>query len=273
MLSLQNDEGTVYAKLDTTLMGETRHALVLVWMDPGATLPSLERAYPFFAHTIEELRERGASVVETRVITEQSGVEAEISGARARWHRSLLEAQGFVRGTDRVEFRIPLEEAISRLEADASAAQLTWLPIATEPGALIERAAALLRHAAVGDPDADPEDDPRGFLLARREDETLALPPECLQIGQLEGLDAAMVAPSVQPKTGWCTNYYLGVLPEYRGRGLGVETMRQGFLTMRSLGGQIYHDGTGANNTAALALFRRLGATPYRSMEQWRLVL
>jgi hypothetical protein len=37
------------------------------------------------------------------------------------------------------------------------------------------------------------------------------------------------------------------------------------------MGGKIYHDGTGAGNAAARALFAHLGRTPFRVMEEWRL--
>ncbi|MEZ4655538.1 MAG: hypothetical protein R3E12_18605 [Candidatus Eisenbacteria bacterium] len=85
----------------------------------------------------------------------------------------------------------------------------------------------------------------------------------------MDGTDAAFVAPSVQPKTGWCSHYYssgdrarvprLGALTE--------AAMHHGLVTMRTLGGWEYHDGTRADNPAALALFRRLGAPLFRRQE------
>jgi GNAT superfamily N-acetyltransferase len=70
---------------------------------------------------------------------------------------------------------------------------------------------------------------------------------------------------------GWSTIHYLGVLPEFRGRGLGAESMLRGLGCLKAMGARVYHDGTGLRNAAARALFARLGKQPFRVMEEWRL--
>lgn len=267
---LESSGGVPFAKLHTIPYGDFSRAFGIDWI-PERCAPRGEEGSSVLGEVIEDLRSRGIRLFETRVTTSDSDVESSLTAARADWYRALLVRFGFTRRSSRLEFRLPLEEAIAALHNDATSNRLTWTPIATEPGAAIERAARVLDAAAVGDPTHDPDDDALGFLLARREDSALVLPPESLEIGQFEGVDAAIVIASVQPKTGWCSHYYLGVLPEYRGRGFGLEAMRRGFATMRRLGGRTYHDGTGEGNLAALALFRHLGASPYRRMEQWHL--
>lgn len=80
-----------------------------------------------------------------------------------------------------------------------------------------------------------------------------------------------MVALVVDPNDGWSSIYYLGVLPEFRRRGLGAEGMLRGLRCLKAMGGRTYHDGTGSGNAAARALFGRLGKPEWRVMEEWRL--
>ncbi len=85
-----------------------------------------------------------------------------------------------------------------------------------------------------------------------------------------EGAPAAFLALRSYPSDGWSTIHYLGVLPAFRGRGFGIETMLHAFRCLKAMGGKIYQDGTGSNNAAARALFARLGRPPFRVMEEWR---
>jgi ribosomal protein S18 acetylase RimI-like enzyme len=235
--------------------------------------PDREQAMTVFRRRIEECRTQGVRLIETRVITEQSDLEPALVAFRAVWHEAILAELGFERGIGRVEYRLPLDEAIARLEAKVSLSTLTWLKVENKPGSELERAARVLRAVSAGAPDSAAYDDALGHLLARREDHELTLPPESLQIGLLDRDEAAIIAPSVVPQTGWCSLYHIGVIPAYRGRRLGTEAMLHAFRAMREMGGQTYHDGMDAGNEAMLVLFRRLDAPLYRVMEQWKLFL
>ncbi|HUX40238.1 MAG TPA: GNAT family N-acetyltransferase [Rectinemataceae bacterium] len=95
--------------------------------------------------------------------------------------------------------------------------------------------------------------------------------PERLQVGSSDGHPAAILALMSRPADGWSTIYYLGVLPAFRGRGLGAEAMLHGLTSLKAMGGRTYHDGTGSRNAAARSLFARLGQPPFLVMEEWRL--
>jgi len=254
-------------------LGGGSFALPINWIADARGTPDQEDWIGAFRGAMEACRAKGARLITARLVRERTGLDPVVAAARASALQSILERLGFAYESRRLEFRVPLEEAIARLESLAGPPRLSWISIETAPGPGIERAAGVLKAAAEGDPDTDPEDDARGFLLARREDEDLVLPPEALQIGRVGGSDAAIVAASVAPRFGWCSHYYLGILPAYRGQGLGLEAMLRGFHAMRVMGGRKYHDGTDARNRGALSLFRRLGCTPETVMEQWRLAL
>ena len=273
MIELHDTRQEVCARLGTMPLGGGVYALPVRWIGDAGATPDPEDWVRALRAGIEACRSNGARVITTRLVREEVGLDAAVAATRAAAFRVILERLGFAYASGRLEFRVPLEEAITRLEAVATPRRLAWNSIETAPGPGIERAARVLKAAAEGDPDSDPEDDALGFLLARLDDNDLAQAPEALQIGLVDGSDAAIVAASVMPRTGWCSHYYLGILPAYRGRGLGVEAMLHGFHTMRAMGGREYHDGTDARNRAALSLFERLGCAPQIVMEQWKLIL
>jgi ribosomal protein S18 acetylase RimI-like enzyme len=273
VIELHNTQEEVCAKLDTMWLGGETYALPFGWRRGAGGTPDHEDWVRGFQAGIEACRAKGARVITTRVVREETGLDPAIATERAAAFRAVLQTLGFAHDSDRLEFRVPLEEAMVRAEALAGSPRLSWISVETAPGPALERAAGVLKAAGVGDPHFDPEDDAIGFLLARREDTDLALTPEALQIGMLEGNDAAIVVASVMPRTGWCSHYYLGLLPAYRGQGLGLEVMLHGFRTMRAMGGRNYHDGTDARNRGALSLFRRLGCSPEIVMEQWKLTV
>ncbi|MDH5673021.1 MAG: GNAT family N-acetyltransferase [Myxococcales bacterium] len=189
--------------------------------------------------------------------------------ARAAWQRNVLEGLGFEQQAKRVEYRLPLVDAIARLEAFHSAARLRWIPIETKPGKELERAAGVLSAVHAGSPGSSEDDDPLEHLLSRQIDAERSLPPQSLQIGVLDEREVALVAPSVAPATGWSSLYTVGVLPAYRRQRLGAEAVLHGLRAMLSMGGITYHDGTDANNHAMLTLFDKMDAPRYRKMEQW----
>jgi len=269
VLTLHDPAGALIAKVKTQSLGGGFYGVVLTWESEPHDLSSPETALAEFQRLIGQARAGGAQTLQSRVVTIQSGVDPALVTARARWHRSILIGSGFTQGSGRIEFQTPLEQAIGACAEAAPFPGLTWEPIASDPGLAMERAARVMQATAVGDPDSDPQDDAAAFLLARRGEKDLLLTPDCIQLGHLHEQGVAIVAPSFKPATGWCSLYYLGVVPAHRGRGLGLAAMRHGLQVLHRLGGRMYHDGTGSENLAALALFRRMGGEPFRSMEQW----
>jgi ribosomal protein S18 acetylase RimI-like enzyme len=189
------------------------------------------------------------------------------------WKKGVdsLIARGFKQGESRVEYRMAINAALAALEAREIAAELAWSCVDTGSETNLARAATYFRQAAEGDPAAHRYDDTFGFLKTLLEKEETVKAPERVQIGTFEGIPAAVLALMVYPSDGWSTIYYLGVLPDFRGRGFGAEAMLHGVRCLRTMGGSIYHDGTASGNVAARALFARLGRPPFRSIEEWKL--
>jgi ribosomal protein S18 acetylase RimI-like enzyme len=189
--------------------------------------------------------------------------------SRAEWLRSILRELGFEPISKRIEYQLPLLDAIARLEAVAPSPRLTWMTVPTEPGPGIEHAARILRTVGENAPESVIHSDPVGFLLSRREDRDVTLSPESLQIGFLNENEAAIVAASAIPTTGWCTLFYLGVVPAFRRKRIGTEAMLHGLRALQAMGGRTYHDGTDTRNAAMLSLFERLRVAEFRELEEW----
>jgi ribosomal protein S18 acetylase RimI-like enzyme len=269
MIELHNGEGEVCAEVQCFPTGTDRCALAFVWSDSIDGEPDCALASSALRGLIEDARTREVRRFESRVITEQAGAEAARVAARAMWLQSLLAELEFERVTIRVEYRLPLSDALERLESIAKPPRLSWIPVATQPGPELERAARVLRAVEEGRVGATQYDDPEGYLLSRREDSELLLLPESLQIGLLGTEEVSIVAPSVAPANGWCSLFHFGVVPAFRGQKLGTEAMLHGLRAMRPMGGVTYHDGTDAGNAPMRALFDRIGAPRFRIMEEW----
>jgi hypothetical protein len=273
VITLRNSDQKPCALVRCFPVTSVRQALEVVWSDSVTGEPDRAQALGALRRLVEDSRMRCLQTIETRVITDQAGADAASLASRAQWLRSIVHDLGFEHATTRVEYRLPLEDAIARLEARAPQPRLAWLAIVTEPGLYIERAARVLRSVSEGAPTSAVNADPLGFLLSRREDRDLVLPADSLQIGMLDDRDVALVAPNIVTATGWCSLHYLGVIPAWRGQHVGTEAMLHGLRTMRTLGGLTYHDGTDARSDAMIALFGRLGAPRFRLLEEWELLL
>jgi ribosomal protein S18 acetylase RimI-like enzyme len=220
---------------------------------------------------LAKCEENGATIIDSRVITANEGVDEALVAARAAMHRDELIARGFKQGEGRVEYHMALEEALLALDAKKISTRLVWSCVNPDSETELALAAGLFRQAAEGDPASHPGADALGFLKTLLEDEDTLVAPERVQIGTCKGVPAAVLALMAYPSDGWSTIYYLGVMPDFRGRGFGREAMLQGLRCLKAMGGKIYHDGTGSRNAGARALFARLGRPPFRIMEEWRL--
>jgi len=96
-------------------------------------------------------------------------------------------------------------------------------------------------------------------------DAVLTHAPECIQVS-----DAGIVVAQVNPRTAWSRITYMGVLPAFRGRGLGRWVHRRGFAMLRGQGGVLYHGGTVETNRPMVRLFEAHACRFHRRLEEWR---
>ena len=270
MNELTNENGVVCASIDIIPEDSQAWAIRVSWKKGVDGLPDVQAWNDAIQSNLAQCEEKGATFIDSRVITANEGVSEALVDARAAMHRDSLIAHGFVRGEDRIEYRMALAEALAVLEAGNKTATLSWSCVDTDTETELARAAAFFRQAAEGDPAWHLEDDSIGFLKTLLKDEDTAKTRERVQIGAFDGVPAAVLALRAYPSDGWSSIYYMGVLPTFRGRGLGAEAMLHGLRCLKAMGGSTYHDGTGSRNAAARALFARLGKPPFRVMEEWR---
>lgn len=171
---------------------------------------------------------------------------------------------GFQKKHDRIEFRAELREL-----PDDFGSPLEWIQIEISDPISITKAAQIFHRAAVGDPDYNPEDDAETLLRSYLSDPVLTSGNECVQIGQSDGQSAAIVVAQVNPKSKWSRITYMGILPEFRRKGLGKWVHRHGFKMMREQGGSLYQGGTVSTNEAMLKLFHAHGCKEHRRMQEW----
>jgi ribosomal protein S18 acetylase RimI-like enzyme len=271
MNELTNETSTVCARIDIFPEDSKSWAIAVSWKAGVDGVPDAQAWNAAIESSLAQCKEKGATAIGSRVITASEGVGEALVAARAVMHRDSLIARGFKRGEERVEYRMPLDEALAALEARKITARLAWSCVDTGSETELAGAAGLFRQAGEGDPASSPDDDALGFLRTLIEDEDTVKAPERIQIGAFEGVPAAVLALTVYPSDGWSSIYYLGVLPAFRGRGFGGEAMVHAFRCLKAMGGVTYQDGTGSRNAGARSLFARLGRPPFRVMEEWRL--
>jgi GNAT superfamily N-acetyltransferase len=271
MIEIKNENGADCARIGIIQEDGKAWAILVSWKRGVDGLPDAQAWNDAIESNLAQCKEKGATFIDSRVITVNEGVGEALVSARAAIHRDSLIAHGFVQGEDRIEYTMILADALATLEAGKTTTRLSWSCVNTDTETELVRAAALFHQAAEGDPSCHPEEDNLGRLKTLLEEKDTVKVPERVQIGAFEGDPAAVLALMVYPSDGWSTIYYMGVLPAFRGRGFGAETMLHAFRCLKEMGGSTYHDGTGSRNTAARALFARLGKPPFRVMEEWRL--
>lgn len=272
MVELFNEKKTACGYLDLFHEGGDSWVIIQKWYNDVDGMPSKTEWEKAFNSVFDECARKGAKIIDTRVISAEESIDDELSSERAKMHREILSAKGFVRGEGRIEFRLPLDTAVKNLESSVKSNSLRWECLDSSREDEFQKAVHFFQCAAEGDIAFDPDDEMSDFLKGFLADEDAIKAPEMLQVGIMKNEEAAVIACYAFPD-GWSTIYYLGILPQFRGRGLGAETMLQGLQTLKKMGGKIYQDGTGARNKAALALFAKIKAPLFREMEDWRLKL
>ncbi len=117
--------------------------------------------------------------------------------------------------------------------------------------------------------EVDPNEKPIDFIQDWLTHEDLSCGKDCISIGFLNNRPVAMVVVQIERKSGWSRISYMGVLPEFRGQGLGMWIHRHGFQKMKNAGGILYHGGTHANNNAMKSLFEQHGCQLFCEMEEF----
>lgn len=191
-----------------------------------------------------------------------------ISGSHPESRKEILVRLGFAPGPRRIEFR----RDITGLPSDEGT-PFQWRPAGELTDSEYERLGAVLKAAGEGDPDFHPHDDAVELLKGYMQERGLNSGPGCVHLGTIDGQLAAIVVAQVQPSDGWSRITYMGMLPAFRGRGLGTWVHRHGFQMMRGQGGKLYHGGTLAENKRMIRLFEDHGCPVYREMQEWELTL
>lgn len=272
---LADDAGTLCLTLAPFASGDRERAVQLRWAADVASLPSPAAWRDALGVVVADARAAGVRLLETRVVHQESGRDEAVTAARASSSRAALTALGFARDGGRAEFRLPLDGAASAEWIAARAAEdpFAWDALSPAGAVTFERAARAMHDASLGDPMSSPDEDAAAALREALMEESLTHDPVGVQVGTRDGADAAFVMAQVNPATGWSRVTYMGLLPAHRGRGFGSFVHARGLALARAQGGRLYVGGTSTANAPMLALFRTLGAEPFRAMERWTLAL
>jgi hypothetical protein len=172
-----------------------------------------------------------------------------------------LEQAGFRHIGERVEFKTP----VSYLP-DETGSPLAWKTM-DETG--YDLAIKLFGEVGQGAPDWDEDDDPEFLLRTYFSEPNLNSGAECVHIGYFNSEPAAFVLAQVSPDDGWSRITFMGVIPRFRGQGLGKWVHRHGFTMIRQQGGQDYQGGCLARNEPMMALFQLHGCREHCRVIEW----
>ena len=193
--------------------------------------------------------------------TKEMGTRVSIEGMTADYRRALREI-GFQFKGRRVEYKTQVSELPGE-----SPSRLTWRTMA-DVGE--ELALKLIREASAGTPDGMDVEAGVSAIEDVLDGCYGTLDPRAVELGHLDGRPVCVLLTRVDVDSGWSAIQFMGVVPEFRGRGLGVEVHLHGFATIRALGGTLYHDGTSESNPAMVHLFEKHGCIEHSRMEEWQ---
>lgn len=269
--TLVDDTGAVCLTAFPFVVGDRERGVQLRWLDSASSLPSPDALFEAFSSIVTDARAEHVRLIETRVVTRDVDRDETIIAARASMTRSALTSLGFARDGGRDEFRLALDgdELSAWLAPLAARDPFHWSALPPSGELTFERAARAMHEVSVGDPSSSPDEDAAAALREYLADGSFTNDPLGVQVGTLDGVDAAFVMTQANPATGWSRITYMGLAPTHRTRGLGAVVHARGVSLARTLGARVYVGGTSTDNAPMLALFRRLGAAPFRAMERW----
>lgn len=179
-----------------------------------------------------------------------------------------LKAQGFGLRAERVEYEAPPEAW-----PDEVGSPLVWSPMPSMDPGVLASTAAFIRAVAEGDPDLDPSEDTLALLTDYLTDRAFDSGPDAVQVGALGEALAALVIAQVREADGWGRITYMGLLPAFRGQGLGAWVHRHGFAMLKAQGATSYRGGTLAQNAPMRRLFVAHGCQEVAALQEWALRL
>ncbi|MFN8587155.1 MAG: hypothetical protein U0704_05075 [Candidatus Eisenbacteria bacterium] len=273
MITVRDPGGAPCATVEHAVLTPHHRGLRVLWLEGATGVPTADAWYEVYARELGAAHGDSVRVLGTRLVTARAGDAAGLAKPRSDAQREALQRLGFAPAESRVEYVLPVAEAIASLAPHVRERRLAWRSVASVPGPELDTVAALLARAAEGDPDHDPSDDALEMLLQRTRDPGALQSPECVQVGAFEGHDAVLALPSYRPATQAGGLFYLAVVPEYRGRALAAEGLMHALVVLAAMGARTYHDGTAATNARARRLFDLLASEPTLHIEQWRFTL
>lgn len=177
--------------------------------------------------------------------------------------RSILGELGLKKISERVEYQSDIE-----LLPNETGSPLQWKTVSElgwDTGKLVRFTSDITKNALDIDPNEKPEDFVQDWLS--HEEFTSGL--DCIAIGFMGGRACALVVAQINKDSGWSRLSYMGIIPEFRGKGLGKWVHRHGFTMMKDQGGKLYHGGTLRENLPMRKLFESHGCRLYCEMEEW----
>lgn len=177
--------------------------------------------------------------------------------------RKILELLEFTK----VGWRIEYQQDVDKLPTETgtpifwkTAAELNWSE---------NEIAIFTEKIVINALDIDPNEKPIDFIQDWLNHPELTCGKDCISIGFLNDQPVALAVVQIEKKSGWSRISYMGVLPEFRGQGLGKWVHRHGFQKMKDQGGKLYHGGTHINNSAMKSLFEQHECQLFCIMEEF----
>lgn len=179
--------------------------------------------------------------------------------------KSIFKELGFAKRSGRIEFKCDVKD-LSGEEGTPfiwkTAKELHW-----SHKEIADFTKQIVKEAL----DVDPNEKPEDFMQDWLNHDELICGTDCISIGFLDEAPCALSVVQTAKDLSWSRISYMGLIPSFRGKGLGKWVHRHGFQMMKSQGGNLYHGGTLTNNFPMRKLFESHGCVVYCEMEEWEL--